>query len=141
MLENLGWTFHRIWSTDWFHRKHEEIERAVSAYERARAKASEPKTEAVYLQPTEFVPELPIEELSRKRSSVFPPIPKRASIADYTQAELGALYNWVGSDGQLRTHDEIADEMFKGLPFTRKGTRIEAALRDTIRRCEKSKVR
>ena len=27
MLENLGWTFHRIWSTDWFHRRELEIER------------------------------------------------------------------------------------------------------------------
>jgi very-short-patch-repair endonuclease len=28
-LENLGWRFHRIWSTDWFMRKEEEIQRAM----------------------------------------------------------------------------------------------------------------
>ena len=31
-LERLGWTFHRIWSTDWFLRRHEEIDRALRAY-------------------------------------------------------------------------------------------------------------
>jgi len=28
-LENLGWRFHRIWSTDWFMRKEDEIQRAM----------------------------------------------------------------------------------------------------------------
>jgi very-short-patch-repair endonuclease len=32
MLENLGWTFHRIWSTDWFLHREEEIQRAWCAY-------------------------------------------------------------------------------------------------------------
>jgi very-short-patch-repair endonuclease len=34
-LENLGWRFHRIWSTDWFMRKEEEIQRAIRAYQGA----------------------------------------------------------------------------------------------------------
>jgi len=137
MLENLGWTFHRIWSTDWFQRRHEEIERAVAAYERAVLKANEPKGLAVQsAMIAEYVPELPMEELSSKRSSVFPPIPRRASIGEYTQGELRALYGWVASDGQLRTYDEIADEMFAALPFSRRGSKIEAVLKETIRQCE-----
>jgi very-short-patch-repair endonuclease len=32
-LENLGWRFHRIWSTDWFMRKEEEIQRAMKAFQ------------------------------------------------------------------------------------------------------------
>ncbi|WP_296643579.1 DUF3320 domain-containing protein [Roseinatronobacter sp.] len=27
VLEGLGWRFHRIWSTDWFHRRHSEVDR------------------------------------------------------------------------------------------------------------------
>jgi very-short-patch-repair endonuclease len=142
MLENLGWTFHRIWSTDWFQHRHEEIERTVAAYERAVLKADERKAQAFPIASVaEYVPELPMEELSGKRASVFPPIPKRSSIGEYTQGELRALYAWVGSDGQLRTHDEIADEMFRALPFSRRGTKIEAALRNTIRRMESVKRR
>lgn len=137
MLENLGWTFHRIWSTDWFQRRHEEIERTVAAYERAVLKADEHKG-LTFQSPivSEYVPELPLEELSSRRSSVFPPIPKRTSIGEYTQGELRALYVWVASDGQLRTHDEMADEMFSAVPFSRRGSKIEAVLKETIRRCE-----
>lgn len=36
ILENLGWRFHRIWSTDWFHHRAREIERLRSALEAAR---------------------------------------------------------------------------------------------------------
>lgn len=31
VLESLGWNFHRIWSTDWFHRREQEIRRLAEA--------------------------------------------------------------------------------------------------------------
>jgi very-short-patch-repair endonuclease len=34
-LEELGWTIHRIWSTDWFFRPKSELERLVKAIESA----------------------------------------------------------------------------------------------------------
>jgi very-short-patch-repair endonuclease len=53
-LQNLGWTFHRIWSTDWFMRKHEEVERAVQAFHRAVAASDAPRTNNVlHPQPDE----------------------------------------------------------------------------------------
>ncbi|NGQ92442.1 DUF3320 domain-containing protein [Rhodobacter sp. HX-7-19] len=36
ILENLGWRFHRIWSTDWFHHRKREIERLKAALEHGR---------------------------------------------------------------------------------------------------------
>jgi hypothetical protein len=36
VLEGLGWRFHRIWSTDWFHRRAAEIDRLQAALEAAR---------------------------------------------------------------------------------------------------------
>lgn len=36
VLEGLGWRFHRIWSTDWFHRKDHEIRRLAEALVRAK---------------------------------------------------------------------------------------------------------
>ncbi len=36
ILENLGWRFHRIWSTDWFYRREAEIEKLRLALEDAR---------------------------------------------------------------------------------------------------------
>jgi hypothetical protein len=49
VLENMGWRFHRIWSTDWFYRRGETIRMLQSALEDARAAApsSPPKQTAV----------------------------------------------------------------------------------------------
>jgi len=143
MLENLGWTFHRIWSTDWFFRRSEEIERAWNAYQMAIRNADE------YGKPRQSpAPEADEEVLyddgvvqNSRRNVPVPPIPKRNNIGEYTSRELKSLYEWVLSDGVLRTHDEIADEMFSALPFSRRGARIEAALRQTIALCDKSSQR
>jgi hypothetical protein len=37
ILENLGWRFHRIWSTDWFHHRKREIDRLRAALDAARS--------------------------------------------------------------------------------------------------------
>ncbi|NPD16486.1 DUF3320 domain-containing protein [Xinfangfangia sp. D13-10-4-6] len=36
VLEGLGWSFHRIWSTDWFHRREQEIRRLADALAEAK---------------------------------------------------------------------------------------------------------
>jgi hypothetical protein len=113
-------------------RRDEEVERAVKAFEKAVAASDRPMPSKT-LQPIET----PTEDLISTRR-VFEtngktpqsaPIPIRPSITEYTSGELQALLRWVQSDGKLRTHDEIADEMFVALPFNRRGARIEVALR------------
>jgi very-short-patch-repair endonuclease len=139
MLENLGWTFHRIWSTDWFFRRSEEIERVWNAYQEAIRIADEsgrPQQHSASDLDEEVLYDDGLIQKSG-RSFPVPPIPRRNSITEYTPKELKKLYDWVLSDGVLRTHDEIADEMFRALPFNRRGARIEAALRQTIARCDK----
>lgn len=135
-LESLGWTFHRIWSTDWFMRRDEEVERAVQAFRKAVAASDRPK-------PTKPLQSLVVPEIRlpdslttgpSRRTPLKAPIPVRASITEYTTNELQALLRWVKSDGRLRTNDELVDEMFAALPFSRKGAKIEAALRRTIAR-------
>ena len=42
ILEGLGWQFHRIWSTDWFYRREQEIERLRVALEGALAQSRHP---------------------------------------------------------------------------------------------------
>lgn len=134
-LENLGWTFHRIWSTDWFMRKDEEVTRAVQAFKRAVEASDRPKPVkklAPLVEPSVSTPLRPPE--APGRLSPHPPIPNRTSITEYTSGELQALLRWVKSDGRLRTNDELADEMFAALPFSRRGSKIEAALKRTIAR-------
>jgi Arc/MetJ family transcription regulator len=42
------------------------------------------------------------------------------------------LLHWVLSDDQLRTDDEIVTEMVSILGFSRRGARIEAAIKTAI---------
>lgn len=37
VLKDRGWKIHRIWSTDWFHRPAEQLQKTVAAIEKARA--------------------------------------------------------------------------------------------------------
>jgi very-short-patch-repair endonuclease len=138
-LENLGWKFHRIWSTDWFMRKHEEVQRAVEAFWKAveasdRPKVSEPPTSAA-------APRANGSPKPNGRAASYPPIQNRESITDYSDRELRNLLEWVQSDGRLRTNEEIADEMFDALPFSRRGARIEQALARAIRSWEATRAK
>jgi very-short-patch-repair endonuclease len=131
-LESLGWTFHRIWSTDWFLRKDEEVERALKAYHYALQSVRSPADSGPAADPDSRV----FRRVSQ-RPSTSPPILKRGSIDEYSMRELHGLIQWITSDGRLRSNDEIADEMFKALPFARRGSRIEDALRLAIARYER----
>jgi very-short-patch-repair endonuclease len=137
-LENLGWTFHRIWSTDWFMRRDEELERAVKAFHKAVEASDRPKP-AKPLQPIVAPADLMSGPEANGRTPVNAPIPLRASITEYTSRELQALLQWVQSDGKLRTNDELADEMFAALPFSRRGVKIESALKQTIQVSQRTK--
>ena len=132
-LERLGWTFHRIWSTDWFLRRQEEIDRVLQAYEKAVQKSNGngrsgpgPASSRNRSQQT------PADQPRALRTSLHAPIPVRNSIDEYSPRELQNLLRWVKSDGKLRTNDELVDEMFEALPFSRRGSRIDAALKRVV---------
>jgi len=135
-LERLGWTFHRIWSTDWFLRRDEEIDRTLQAFRKAveksdkneRSSAEQLRVDTPLRSPSVTT------SLPSRRSSPQAPIPVRESIGEYSAMELQSLLRWVKSDGKLRTNEELADEMFAALPFARRGSKIEAALERAISR-------
>jgi hypothetical protein len=43
------------------------------------------------------------------------------------------IVRWINSDGQLRTDEQIIEEMIPMLGFARRGVRIESAIRYAIR--------
>jgi very-short-patch-repair endonuclease len=134
-LENIGWKFHRIWSTDWFMRKDEEVKRALHAFKIAVELADEEEASPAHSRVRTEKPKAgPTEVLPTSRSPIHSPLLQRASITEYSPWELQVLLHWVRSDGKLRTNDELADEMFAALPFARRGSKIEAALREAISR-------
>jgi very-short-patch-repair endonuclease len=57
-LERLGWVFHRIWSTNWFHDPEGEVAKLQAAYERATTSTASP--ESVPAEPESSAEEDPL---------------------------------------------------------------------------------
>jgi very-short-patch-repair endonuclease len=126
-LQRLGWHFHRIWSTDWFYSREQEIERALSAYEEAVRRADLLDSDSASTQtPQEPNPSMPSPYLRQRGAR--PLIPVLDNIDDYTDRQLLQIAEWIVSDGLLRTDDQIIQEIFKILPFKRMGARIRERL-------------
>ncbi|MFN0150503.1 MAG: AAA domain-containing protein [bacterium] len=130
-LMRLGWRFHRIWSTDWFLRREEEIERAVVAFQEAVLRADimeadaspDPRPRAAS-SPSASRPV--VSSLSPRAPR--PILPQREAITEYSRKDLRDLARWVASDGLLRTDEEWLRDMFELLPFARLGGRIREHL-------------
>jgi very-short-patch-repair endonuclease len=135
-LESLGWQFHRIWSTDWFMRRQDEVERALQAFRRAVAASEQPQPAKPLRRVATNLESPPTKQAATtaSRTPARTPIPMRNSITEYSVYELQTLLNWVKSDGKLRTNDELVSEMFAALPFARRGSKIDAALRRAVAR-------
>lgn len=137
-LENLGWKFHRIWSTDWFMRKDEEVTRALAAYENAVASIDNSKLVAgVSMTEAYSMNQAPPATNPRSRE-MRPHMSRRDSITDYSEWELMAMIDWIETDGRLRTDEEIIEELLPELGFHRRGARIEGVLKSVL---EKHKYR
>lgn len=128
-LEALGWRFHRIWSTDWFLRREDEIERAMRAYQRA-VDLCEQEPEIVAPRPDVVQVRVPPQGPRAQR----PAVPRRQAIDEYSDEEVEALVHWVQSDGKLLTDDAIVRQVMAELGFQRRGARIDAAIRRGIDR-------
>jgi very-short-patch-repair endonuclease len=68
VLENMGWQFHRIWSTDWFYRRETEIERLQKALENAKGPRP-PRKESISVM--EVASELSQSIMSDRESSPY----------------------------------------------------------------------
>ncbi|MCR1785488.1 DUF4011 domain-containing protein [Nocardioides carbamazepini] len=131
-LERLGWRFHRIWSTDWFRNPQAEVERVLQAFnaaveaadkggatgQRAHPIASPTTVEPATGQPTRTLP--------------TPKIWYGQPITTYSRSELVAVVRWIQSDGLLRTEEDLIRDAMDELGWRRRGSRIDAGLRDAI---------
>jgi very-short-patch-repair endonuclease len=123
-LERLGWRFHRIWSTDWFHNRDAEIARAVEAYQDAVASGAELQVEPAI--GTAIVPP--------SRSAAKPVFTAGLPITEYPDDILVRLIRWIESDGRLRTTEDVLTEALEELGFARRGPRIVETITDAITR-------
>lgn len=147
ILENLGWTFHRIWSTDWFHHRSREIERLRQALEMAHERmdagirvrgTNEPKLGLLPNPEAEPAPEIiDIGHLGLSasayvrcdisvRSTVEPHEAPVAQLADLVQ-------KIVAIEGPIHT-DELARRISAAFGKARTGRRIVDAVGQAVRR-------
>ena len=129
-LERLGWRFHRIWSTEWFRNPEREVERCVAAWrdavESLESGAERTSTERAAEPLVAAARQTPQRSL---RPNIGPP---RATIADYSEAELADLVRWIRSDEKLRTMQELIQDTIKELGYRKRSGGIEAAVRRAI---------
>lgn len=132
-LEALGWVFHRIWSTDWFLRRDEEITRTLKRYEEAVRRADCPPGSPRCVRHDTNGQPLPPAQAPPTSRGPQPPVPSgRGQIVQYSDWELHQMVNWVKSGGLL-TDDQIVREVARALGFERIGSRIDEAIRRAIR--------
>lgn len=98
-LERLGWTFHRIWSQDWFYHREKEVARAVAAYQAAVTAADNEEHQAA--SSGLLAQEAPAPPAGQDRAvSRRGPCPiwvNGEGVDSYPHAELVALIKWIES--------------------------------------------
>jgi very-short-patch-repair endonuclease len=136
-LERLGWTFCRIWSSEWFYNKDAAVQKVLEAYEKAVIATDESAAAAEMTLDRPSVPAAAPADASVNRERSRPAIRRGLPIDKYPAARLVELVHWIESDDQLRTEDELLAEAMNELGFRRHGTKIVAALRAAIRQARK----
>ena len=120
-LERLGWRFHRIWSSDWFHHREREVAATVEAFNEALGRGDVPRQP----QPAtgrEVTPEGSVEGAPEPMSRGREPRPFRPDgrpITDYYVRDLVRFIAWINSDGKLRTAEEIMAIAIPALGYDR----------------------
>jgi very-short-patch-repair endonuclease len=130
-LERLGWTFHRIWSQDWFSDKEREVQKVRAAYETAVRRADSPQEERPERPSVEPTPPMAPAARSPSRGP-RPIVPRYAKIDEYRHDQLRAIVRWVKSDTLLRTQDQLLTAVISDLGFHKRGSRIVAAINTAI---------
>jgi very-short-patch-repair endonuclease len=77
VLRDRGWQIHRIWSTDWFHRRDEQLKKTIAAIEAARRATPNSQLE----KPIEASPTVEREPVSKST------ITNNVGILNYTEAD------------------------------------------------------
>jgi very-short-patch-repair endonuclease len=146
-LERLGWTFHRIWSQDWFYHREREVQRVVEAYEAAVVAADRAGQSVEVAGGPEVQPALDSDDpVGQTTGPAAPrrlgPCPVGASrpggITAYSRGELIATVRWIESDTLLRTEEELVAETMRVLGFIRRGAKITSAITAAIQQARTS---
>ncbi len=143
-LERLGWTFHRIWSTEWFRnpdacvvKAQEAWEAAVAAADRHDAEAARRRTSRAADLPQQRTSGPPATAPSGADRGPRPKVMPGWAIGEYSDRQLVAVLRWIESDTLLRTEEELLIEFMSELGFRRRGSRIVEAFRGALQQARR----
>ena len=139
VLEDKGWTFHRIWSTDWFTRREEEIQKLLEAVERAGSDNAADRRPAPATARRETVErhdrrlDLPAESPAYREADFE--VHERRSMHLY-EAPASAVEPYIAKiveeEGPVHV-DEVVRRLSKLWGYGRRGKRIEDAVKWAVR--------
>ena len=125
-LERLGWKFHRIWGPSWAKRKEEEIEKVLSVIDDAI------KSGEVFNKSNNKIKKKKNKLILPRRKGKKPYLPFYENINQYGD-ELTKYILWICSDDLLHSDEQIFEEIFKELPYTKRGNRIRRVIGEKIK--------
>lgn len=139
VLEGLGWTFHRIWSTDWFRNRAEALQRVVAAIAAAQAQADpsappppppEPPRQHVIARDT-ATPDAPTAFAPPYRKAQLPAMTGQA-LHEASNATLAEQIQAVAAVESPVHADEVAKRLLDAYGVSRSGSRIAARLGEAL---------
>jgi hypothetical protein len=151
-LESVGWTVVQAWSAAMFLDPQGEADAIVATVldeaERRRARRREasaavgerpvptdaPVNDLVAVVPGEVPAQLDAPAGAGRGRGVRPDVEPGLPISAYSDDQLDELVAWIGSDGILRTDDEVDAALRAELGVVRRGTRIDAAVHAAVQR-------
>ncbi|ACE92258.1 putative superfamily I DNA and RNA helicase protein [Rhizobium etli CIAT 652] len=147
VLEDHGWTIHRIWSTDWFQRPKAELDRLVTAIEQAKANAlsddrvAHAATKAVPVEVVTIeradVTEIGLQQVSFESTT---PLYEEVSLTPNPTTELheaplgilvGLIKQTVEAEGPIH-RDEVITRIRTAWGLQRAGNRIDSHVGNAI---------
>ena len=146
VLESLGWTFHRIWSTDWFRNRQQEIERVVAAIEAAQLAADQEQP----AQPSmpAAVPHVIARDNTEQAATPSFAVPylkaQLSPVLDLQMHQVGAvslgqmMAKVVSIEGPVHLA-EITRRLMEAFGIVRAGARITSSVQDAVnegQRCQ-----
>lgn len=142
VLEGLGWSFHRIWSTDWFRNRQQEISRVVAAIEAAKGSvghvaptAAKPAAPVIHvIERGEASSEVEADFAQPYVKATLPPV----SGTELHLAPLNDLGRMVTSVVAIEAPIHLSDltkRLMDAFNVSRAGTRITSRVREAIDHC------
>lgn len=146
VLEDHGWIIHRIWSTDWFQRPTEQVERTIAAIEAAKSELDDREfasAQHARAAPIEIVTmeradvtEIGLVPAEGEGSSVLyvehvPELPRHAAALELHETPTGTLAAMISQvvavEGPIHL-DEVTARIRSAWGLQRSGARIQAAV-------------